>query len=79
MKSFRLSIISTIVRFASVFLIFEFILFDSNAQTAPHAGDLLRQMTIEEKIAQLSQLPGFPVPEYTQQVGTPIDEIIRKY
>ena len=29
------------------------------AQTHPSAKDLLRQMTLEEKVAQLSQLPGF--------------------
>ena len=28
------------------------------------ANSLLRQMTLDEKIAQLSQLPGFPAPEF---------------
>ncbi len=48
------------------------------AQAHPNARDLLRQMTIEEKVAQLSQLPGFPVPEFLQQVGNP-EDVIRKY
>jgi beta-glucosidase len=48
------------------------------AQTHPNAKDLLRQMTIEEKVAQLSQLPGFPIPEFAQQVGNP-EDVIRKY
>lgn len=48
------------------------------AQTRPNAKDLLRQMTIEEKVAQLSQLPGFPIPEFAQQVGKP-EDVIRKY
>jgi beta-glucosidase len=48
------------------------------AQTHPNAQDLLRQMTIEEKVAQLSQLPGFPIPEFAQQVGNP-EDVIRKY
>jgi beta-glucosidase len=35
-------------------------------------------MTLEEKIAQLSQLPGFPIPEFKEQAGNP-EEIVRKY
>ncbi|HLZ39730.1 MAG TPA: beta-glucosidase BglX [Candidatus Sulfotelmatobacter sp.] len=50
----------------------------SLAQSRPDAKDLLRQMTLEEKIAQLSQLPGFPMPEFVRQVGK-IDDVIRKY
>jgi beta-glucosidase len=48
------------------------------AQTRPNAQELLRQMTLEEKIAQLSQLPGFPIPEFREQVGNP-EDVIRKY
>jgi beta-glucosidase len=48
------------------------------AQSHPNAKDLLRQMTIEEKVAQLSQLPGFPIPEFLQQAGNP-EDIIAKY
>lgn len=47
-------------------------------QAHPDAQDLLRQMTLEEKIAQLSQLPGFPIPEFREQVGKP-EDVIRKY
>jgi beta-glucosidase len=47
-------------------------------QSHPNAQDLLRQMTLEEKIAQLSQLPGFPIPEFKDQVGNP-EDVIRKY
>jgi len=49
-----------------------------SAQTHPKADELLRQMTLEEKIAQLSQLPGFEIPEFKEQVGSP-EEIARKY
>lgn len=49
------------------------------AQSRPNAQDLLRQMTLEEKVGQLSQLPGFPVREFKEQVGSRIDEVIRKY
>src|ERR1700758_3393624 len=48
------------------------------AQSHPDAKELLRQMTLEEKIAQLSQIPGLPVPEFDQQVGN-AKEFVRKY
>ena len=48
------------------------------AQTHPNAQDLLRQMTLEEKVAQLSQIPGFPIPEFIEQVGKP-EDAVRKY
>lgn len=51
----------------------------SSAQVQPKAGDLLRQMTLEEKVAQLSQLPGFPIPEFMQQVGMQPEEVVRKF
>ncbi|HTW31363.1 MAG TPA: beta-glucosidase BglX, partial [Candidatus Sulfotelmatobacter sp.] len=44
----------------------------------PNAKDLLREMTLEEKIAQLSQLPGMPIPEFTKQNGKP-EDVLRKY
>jgi len=47
-------------------------------QNRPDAKDLLRQMTLEEKIAQLSQLPGFPEPEFMQQIGVLPEEMLRK-
>jgi len=50
----------------------------SFAQAHPDAKALLGQMTLEEKIAQLSQLPGFPVPGFVEQAGHP-EDILRKY
>lgn len=50
----------------------------SFAQGRPDAKKLLEQMTLEEKIAQLSQLPGFPLPEFIAQAERP-EDIIRKY
>ena len=63
-----------------IFFIFFFQVSNSPmfAQARPDARDLLRQMTVEEKVAQLSQLPGFPIPEFLQQVGKP-EDVIRKY
>ena len=48
------------------------------AQTHPNAKDLLRQMTLEEKVAQLSQIPGFPIHEFVEQMGMP-EDAVRKY
>ena len=48
------------------------------AQAHPSAQNLLQQMTLEEKIAQLSQLPGMPIPEFKEQVGS-MEDVIRKY
>ena len=48
------------------------------AQASPNVQDLLRQMTLEEKIAQLSQLPGMPIPEFKEQVGN-MEDVVRKY
>ena len=50
----------------------------SFAQSQPSAKALLKQMTLEEKIAQLSQLPGFPIHEFVEQMGNP-EEALRKY
>jgi hypothetical protein len=36
-------------------------------------------MTLEEKVAQLSQLPGFPVPEFQQLLGLLPQQVLRKY
>jgi beta-glucosidase len=49
------------------------------AQVETKANDLLQQMTLEEKVAQLTQLPGFPIPEFKQQNGVMPEEIARKY
>ena len=59
-------------------LVFQCSSLSTFAQSHPNARDLLLQMTIEEKVAQLSQLPGFPLPEFLQQVGNP-EDVIRKY
>ncbi len=50
-----------------------------SAQTAPKVDDLLRQMTLEEKVAQLSQLPGFPDKEFIKETGMKPEEVVRKY
>lgn len=49
-----------------------------SAQNHPSSKELLQEMTLEEKIAQLSQLPGMPSAEFKQQVGDP-KEVVRKY
>jgi beta-glucosidase len=80
MKSFRLSAIRpSVFGLASIVLLFQFFPFSVHAQTTRNARDLLRQMTLEEKVAQLSQLPAFPIPEFRQQVGVPIEQVIREY
>ncbi|HEY1678177.1 MAG TPA: beta-glucosidase BglX [Candidatus Sulfotelmatobacter sp.] len=50
----------------------------STAQARPNAKELLGKMTLEEKVAQLSQLPGFPLPEFIEQNGKP-EDALRKY
>jgi beta-glucosidase len=74
LRKCRLSLISSLI----AFLLFQFSSPNLAAQTRPDAKDLLKRMTIEEKVAQLSQLPGFPIPEFIQQVGNP-EGVIRKY
>ena len=46
------------------------------AQAKPDAQDLLRQMTLQEKIAQLSQLPGFAL---VKDTGDKPEDTVRKY
>ena len=48
------------------------------AQVETRANDLLKQMTLDEKIAQLSQLPGFPVEEFKENSTESIDQIIAR-
>ncbi len=74
-RKHRFSLLLSLIAFWLLFLFLSANLF---AQAHPNAKDLLRQMTIEEKVAQLSQLPGFPIPEFMQQVGPP-EDVIRKY
>src|ERR1700744_6137419 len=43
------------------------------------ANDLLKQMTLDEKIAQLVQLPGFPIGEFAANAdGQTVEQIIEK-
>ncbi|MGA1984694.1 MAG: beta-glucosidase BglX [Candidatus Sulfotelmatobacter sp.] len=48
-------------------------------QVRDKASALLRQMTTDEKIAQLSQLPGFAAPEFRENVSQTMEEILKKY
>ena len=48
------------------------------AQVRARANDLLKQMTLEEKVAQLSQLPGFSVPEFRKNTEETIEQIIAR-
>ena len=51
----------------------------SEAQVRDKAANLLGQMTTEEKIAQLTQLPGFSAPEFKENVSQSIEEIIKRH
>jgi beta-glucosidase len=59
-------------------VLFLFILPFASAQSHPDAKELLKKMTLEEKVAQLSQLPGFPIKEFLDQNGQP-EDVLRKY
>src|SRR5579862_3192452 len=49
------------------------------AKVKSRAADLLKQMTLDEKIAQLAQLPGFPIPQFaTNAEGLTAEQIIEK-
>jgi len=54
----------------------------ANPLTEPQIRDkattLLRQMTPEEKIAQLSQLPGVDAPEFKENIKQSIEEILKQ-
>ena len=69
----------SVSRFAIFILLAQLFLPQLHAQSHPKAADLLKQMTLEEKVAQLSQLPGFPIGEWAEQVGTQPQDVIRKY
>jgi beta-glucosidase len=49
------------------------------AQVESKANELLQQMTLEEKVGQLSQLPGFTVNEFREQNAISPEEAVRKY
>jgi beta-glucosidase len=49
------------------------------AKVKARANDLLKQMTLDEKIAQLVQLPGFPVPQFAANSdGLKVEQIIEQ-
>jgi beta-glucosidase len=50
----------------------------TDAQVRDKVSSLLREMTLEEKIAQLSQLPGFPIPEFREVVNQTPEEILKQ-
>ncbi|HWZ83110.1 MAG TPA: beta-glucosidase BglX [Terriglobales bacterium] len=49
-----------------------------SAEKQPNAQDLLKQMTLREKIAQLSQLPGIKIPGFPETNESP-EDVARKY
>jgi len=51
----------------------------TETQIRERARKLLRQMTLEEKVAQLSQLPGFPAPEFMETVGRKPEEVLKQF
>jgi beta-glucosidase len=51
----------------------------TEAQVHERAAKLLRQMTMEEKVAQLSQLPGVAAPEFKESSDLTMEEILKKY
>ncbi|HTU42075.1 MAG TPA: beta-glucosidase BglX [Candidatus Aquilonibacter sp.] len=48
-------------------------------QVHARATALLRKMTVDEKVAQLSQLPGTPLPEFTENVGKTMEEVLKQF
>jgi beta-glucosidase len=50
----------------------------TDAQIRDKATNLLGQMTLEEKVAQLSQLPGLPAPEFLENSGKPMEEVLKQ-
>ena len=50
----------------------------TDAQVQEKVRSLLRQMTLEEKVAQLSQLPGYPSPEFKETINKLPEEIIKQ-
>lgn len=51
----------------------------TEAQIHDRATNLLRQMTLEEKAAQLSQLPGTDSAEFKENVPQPMEEVLKKF
>jgi beta-glucosidase len=50
----------------------------TDAQVRDKVNSLLQQMTLDEKIAQLSQLPGFPAPEFQENSSKPMEEVLKQ-
>jgi beta-glucosidase len=50
----------------------------TDQQIRDKARNLLQQMTLDEKVAQLSQLPGFPAPEFRENVSQTMEEVLKK-
>jgi beta-glucosidase len=48
-------------------------------QIRDKAKNLLQQMTLEEKVAQLSQLPGMDVPDFKENVKQPVEDILKQF
>ncbi|SRR6266496_33317 len=70
---------SSFVRVFTAIFFGQLIVASLSAQVESRVNDLLRQMTLDEKIGQLSQMPGFPVPEFMQQTGLKPEEAVRKF
>ncbi len=51
----------------------------TDSQIRDKATSLLRQMTLDEKIAQLSQLPGTDVDEFKANVKLPMEEVLKQH
>src|SRR5258705_941346 len=50
----------------------------TDQQVRDKDNNLLQQITLDEKIAQLSQLPGFPIPEFKENVSKTLEEILKQ-
>jgi beta-glucosidase len=52
----------------------------TDAQVEQRANDLLGKMTLQEKIAQLSQLPGLDIPEFRETMpGQTVEGLIKQF
>ena len=48
-------------------------------QIHDRAANLLRQMTVQEKVAQLSQLPGTATDEFKENIKQPVEEVLKQF
>jgi beta-glucosidase len=48
-------------------------------QVRAKAEDLLRRMTLHEKAAQLSQLPGLALPEFRENSDQPMEQVLKQF